>query len=1119
MDNLTLAQKILGREKTTEQRSEQSNPSSASIVYMIAVTNSSGGEVVLKDELDETAEWEDGDFVEVDEDGEFEEYISEDDPLEDIDDTVVDMTDGDGVDIEGTAAEAVSFSVAEYHETAMAAYEEELDAVGDDLPDENASIDDTIDDGDAETIPDVGEDNEDALPDEDDVVDDLSDDEYTLADSDDESEDPITGAEISDGYTVAECIGSIKAGDRVAVMIQDGKPVVIGVVGSGDELIALMQHASEEAHEASEIASTAKTQAETAEGTANTAKQQADKAIQQAGEAERKANSASESATAASDGVKAITDDFNTVKTDASQTLAQAIEANTEKKVEKMTASFATQTDLKEQKIDLESEIERSAGKIKTTLSAEYARKTDLTEAKVEMQSAIEQTAEKISFSVSSVTDAFANTQNEEIKAQIAQAKANLETAKNQLESAKTTLNEAVANKDLAIANAAKAQNELSDAQATLAQAQKELTDAESYYDELVSIGASTEDIEQARADVQAAESAVTSATTAVAEAQSKATQAETAVTSATNAVNTAETNVNTAQANVSLAENGLHNKCMTAIEQTADSITIRATKTELKTVSDNLANNYYDKKTTDAQIKTSADAIKLSVSETYQTKDAMGNYSTTAQMNSAIEQKASSITSTVSSTYLSKTDASSTYSTKTEVTQTAEGLQVKITDSGKTATNYMSYDATNGLLIGNKTSGSWSGSRAQILPSAFNILDSSGNKIASYQSTRIDLGLNSTSAVIGLCGGKGTISYTVPQFFTEKNRLLIKSADAVGMDGRLVTLTSSYIEGAAANKSSIEVMSETTNGVFIYSQDSENYSSNTWDSSYIEVTPLEILLSSYKLRLFTESYLDISSISDTGLNLNGVTALHSDSSGNIGIGHGLKTSGANLWMYGNNMYAVCAGTFYIEDAPLYVDQGIRMGGDGVVNASRAIGTYWNDNAVHYILERASDGLTAAFGWAGSTTYKTTTVLRGQSCRLQNASGTVITSDERLKEEFTELDAWSDFYDALEPCAFKLKTGNSGRYHMGFKAQQVEKALLDAGLSTTDFAGFIRTKHQMDDDDPEGNAIYEAAGINDGDDELGLIYSEFTALNTWKIQKMQKRIDELEKLVEQLLPI
>ena len=59
-----------------------------------------------------------------------------------------------------------------------------------------------------------------------------------------------------------------------------------------------------------------------------------------------------------------------------------------------------------------------------------------------------------------------------------------------------------------------------------------------------------------------------------------------------------------------------------------------------------------------------------------------------------------------------------------------------KALDAAKTATNFMSFDSTNGLLVGNKTSGSWSGTRAQIKSNSFNILDSSGVAMASYGTT-----------------------------------------------------------------------------------------------------------------------------------------------------------------------------------------------------------------------------------------------------------------------------------------------------------------------------------------------------------------------------------------------
>lgn len=610
MDDLTLALKLTGKEKATEEKSESLNPSTASIVYMIAVTASSGGEVVLKDEIDESAEWEEGDFIEVDEEGDYEEYESDDDPLEDVDDAVVDMTDGDGVDIDDTGSDSIAYTVADYHTDAVAAYsEEEGDVVVDDLPDENTGISDAIDDGDATELPDDGTPSyEDDLPDENITIDEISDDDYTLTDdnSDDES-DEIEGAEVSDGYTVADCIGSIKAGDRVSVLIQGGKATVLGVVGSGDEEEALRRQAEEAAASASANADEAKESAEQAEAKADEAIQAADTAKKQAASADESAKAASDSAKKVETGLQNITDDLLTVKTDASQTLAQAIDATTEKKVEVMTASFATKGELKEQAVDLKSENVRSAGKTQTTLEASYTRKTDLSEAKVEMQSKIEQTAEAIEMTVLGITDAMANTHDETIKAQIAQAKIDLENAKASLATAKATLAEAQKNEQIAKDNAAAAQNALSDANAELASAQKDLKKAQSYYADLVSLGASTEEIDAAANDVAEAESAVARATTKVNQAVEDANAASVAVTNATNAVITAETDVESAQADYDLVVNGLHTYNMTAIQQTADAINLKASKTEVVALEDRISA---------AELKITPDAIVSTVSD-----------------------------------------------------------------------------------------------------------------------------------------------------------------------------------------------------------------------------------------------------------------------------------------------------------------------------------------------------------------------------------------------------------------------------------------------------------------------------------------------------------------------
>lgn len=842
MDNLTLALKLTGKEKTTEEKSESLNPSTASIVYMVAVTASSGGEVVLKDEVDESAEWEEGDFTEVDEEGDYEEYESDDDPLEDVDNAVVDMTDGDGVDIDDTGSDAIAYTVADYHEDAVAAYsEEEGDAVVDDLPDEDTGISDAIDDGDATEFPDDGMPSyEDGLPDENATIDEISDNDYTLTDdnSDDES-DEIEGAEVSDGYTVAECIGSVKAGDRVSVLIQGGRVTVLGVVGSGDEEEALRRQAEETAEAANELAESASENAEEAKESAEQAESKADQAIQAADTAKKQAASAEEVAKSASDsakkvesGLQNITDDLLTVKTDASQTLAQAIDATTEKKVEVMTASFATKGELKEQAVDLKSEIVRSAGKIQTTLEASYTRKTDLTEAKVEMQSQIAQTAEAIELTVLGITDAMANTHDETIKAQIAQAKIDLENAKASLETAKATLAEAQKNEQIAKDNAAAAQNALSDANAELSSARSDLAKAQSYYNDLVRLGASTKEIEAAANDVAEAESAVARATTKVNQAVADANAASVAVTNAANAVITAEADVESAQADYDLAVNGLHTYNMTAIQQTADAINLKASKkdlegyvttTQFQVTADGFTTEINTAKSSAAAAQTAAsnaqstaDTASTNATSALNRSIQYGTCATAAATAAKVVVQANFALYTGATVYVKFTYANTVANPTLNVNSTgAKAIRAygaaltatsiynwtagsivtfvydgtywnisdsaglaKANDASKTATNFLSYDSTNGLIIGNKSSGSWSGSRAQITSSAFNILGSNGTVLASYQANQIDLGVNGEGTVINLCGGVGSIKTT--KTANEWRRLVIDAQDGI---------------------------------------------------------------------------------------------------------------------------------------------------------------------------------------------------------------------------------------------------------------------------------------------------------------------------------------------------
>lgn len=108
-------------------------------------------------------------------------------------------------------------------------------------------------------------------------------------------------------------------------------------------------------------------------------------------------------------------------------------------------------------------------------------------------------------------------------------------------------------------------------------------------------------------------------------------------------------------------------------------------------------------------------------------------------------------------------------------------------------------------------------------------------------------------------------------------------------------------------------------------------------------------------------------------------------------------------------------------------------------------------------------------------------------------TGTIQTSDRNAKNSIEVLpEKYTAMLDQLEPKRFKMNDGTSGRYHVGFIAQEVEAAMASAGISSTEFGGFVKDK------DKNGNDIYM------------LRYDEFVALNTRQIQLLKARVAELE---------
>lgn len=132
------------------------------------------------------------------------------------------------------------------------------------------------------------------------------------------------------------------------------------------------------------------------------------------------------------------------------------------------------------------------------------------------------------------------------------------------------------------------------------------------------------------------------------------------------------------------------------------------------------------------------------------------------------------------------------------------KNVQNGIDDAAKTATNFVEYDSTNGLQIGDKTSGSWKGFRSRITNTAFEILSAAGDVLASYGEKIIELGKNATDAIIKLCGGKGQIEYV-----TDSNKEYLQmSADNIRVKGKdIASVYSTYTNNSTRwEKSAVNV-------------------------------------------------------------------------------------------------------------------------------------------------------------------------------------------------------------------------------------------------------------------------------------------------------------------------
>lgn len=114
----------------------------------------------------------------------------------------------------------------------------------------------------------------------------------------------------------------------------------------------------------------------------------------------------------------------------------------------------------------------------------------------------------------------------------------------------------------------------------------------------------------------------------------------------------------------------------------------------------------------------------------------------------------------------------------------------------------------------------------------------------------------------------------------------------------------------------------------------------------------------------------------------------------------------------------------------------------------------------------------------------------------------IYASDRNAKNSIDyDLSRYRQFLLDLKPCRFKYNEGQSGRYHIGMIAQDMEQSLAENGLSPMDFSGWCKM--------PIRNEKREITGYT-----YGIRYGTLIPLNTMMIQELVKRLDALETKLE-----
>lgn len=433
----------------------------------------------------------------------------------------------------------------------------------------------------------------------------------------------------------------------------------------------------------------------------------------------------------------------------------------------------------------------------------------------------------------------------------------------------------------------------------------------------------------------------------------------------------------------------------------------------------------------------------------------------------------------------------------------TANTARTEAANAAKTATNYLSF-SSSGLVVGDMTA-STLGNNVLIDSDSVDIRKGT-TVLASYSAKEIDLGKNSTTTAIYLCGRKGKISYA------DSTEAISIESEKIRLNADEIYLRSGRSEGE--NAASVQTLTTYEGKALLYFGISYDYTTEnvqagneTWEENYVEAS-----VNGVDICAWENITIDIGSTTGS-ITLNGAVNVN----GKTTINNALTVGGA-VTLSGNLSGKYLTGTWLQTTAA--TDLGSKASKIAVLESD----TGW----VYY---RTPAEILSDIGAAASR-HTHTTLTNGSYSLLQASNGNVYSqadtgtcqlgvssrrwstiyavnalntsSDMRLKKDFsTNLDKYVELLDTIEPMSFVRTIGNDTRRHMGYGAQLVERALYNIGLTKNDFAGLAK---EYDEES--------------GDFSYGLAYEEFIPILHAKMNKDKQNaeasIKQLEARIEQL---